>query len=1203
MIDKANILVVDDSSESLGLLVKILIQAGYQVYPADSGALALETVAINKPDLILLDVCMKGVDGLEVCRRLKAHEETRSIPIILISAFADVKEWVLGLQLGAADYITKPFQTEELLTRIKTHLSLRRANLSLEQQSASLQQINEQLQSEIVKRQRLEDELRPNLERDERSRRALLSTLEDQKQVEDSLRTHQKQLEEAQRIGQLGNWEWDVATNVATWSDEMYRIFGRDRKSSEFTLEAFLDAPHPDDRTMVRGRVQKSFETHEPTDFDFRIITPNGELRWVNAISTMLVDDNGKPKRVFGTCQDITNRKKGEESRLLLTTALESAANGVSITDRQGNIVWINKAFTAMTGYTWTEVVGQNPRILKSGKQDDSFYKELWETISAGNVWTGELINRKKDGTLYNDGTTITPLKNANGEITNFIAIRQDITERKKREREIRIFGHAIKSIGECISITDLDNKVLFVNEAFLRTYGYEERELLGKTIGMVRSDKNKTESESDILQATLKGSWQGEVVNRRKDGSEFPVSLSTSMVTNDEGQTIALIGVATDITERKRAEEAVKESEERFRILFEYAPDAYYLNDLKGTFIDGNKAAEELTGYTRQELIGKNMLSLHLLQPNQVVKVAALLAQSVFGRPTGPDELNLRRKSGTEITAEIRTYPVKVKDKTLILGIARDITKRRQAEEALRTSEERFRSIYESSPVGIVSIDESGKFLRANAAAQKILGYSETELQAVSFNDITFSEDREIGVKALEAITRGGKDSIEIEKRYVHKDGHLVSARVTISALRDSHGKLANTVTLLEDISERKKAQETQNTLEQRLAQAQKMEAIGTLAGGIAHDFNNILGIILGHLSIVIQPDYDGPMRTASAETITNAVRRGANLVRQILTFARKTEVTIVPVNVNESVREIRKMLEATFPKSIAFTVDVEKGLPFVLIDAGQLHQALLNLCVNARDAIAEAPKRTDVEPRITIKTAVVMGKVLRERFPEVSAEQYAAISVADTGAGMDETTRKRIFEPFFTTKEKGKGTGLGLAVVYGVVKSARGIVDVQSEPGRGSVFTLYLPIPKEASLSEPKPEKQQMEVRGGSDTILIVEDEETMLAVLKLSLQNKGYKILSAVDGREALDRFTENKESIHLVITDLGLPKLSGEILIREMKQLKPSIKIIVASGFIDPDQRTELLALGAKDIIMKPYDQTEVLEKVREVLDAR
>jgi two-component system cell cycle sensor histidine kinase/response regulator CckA len=1059
MNDKANILVVDDSSESLALLVKILTQAGYQVYPANSGELALEAVAINKPDLILLDVCMKGVDGLEVCRRLKAHQETQSIPIILISAFADVKEWVLGLQLGAADYVTKPFQTEELLTRIKIHLSLRRANLSLEQQSAALHQTNEQLLSEIAERHRVEEELRPNLERAERSRRALLSILEDQKQVEESLRTHQKQLEEAQRIGQLGNWEWDVATNVTTWSDEMCRIFGHDRNSFTFTLEAFMEAPHPDDRTMVRAIVQKSIETHEPTDFDFRIITPNGELRWVHAISTMLVDENGKPKRVFGTCQDITERKKAEESRLLLTTALESTANGVTITDHQGNIVWVNKAFTAMTGYTWTDVLGQNPRILKSGKQDDSFYRDLWETISVGNVWTGELINKKKDGGLYNDGTTITPLKNVNGKITNFIAIKQDITERKKAEKESKMLAQALKSITECISITDLDNKVLFVNEAFLKTYGYEERELLGKNIGMVRSDK--TEKGADILLATIQGSWQGELVNRKKDGTEFAVFLSTSVVTDDKRKAIALIGVATDITERTRSEEALKESEEKYKSLFERNLAGTFVSTPDGNILDCNPAYMQMFGFESR----KKALSTNIGQ--------------LYGDP-------------------------------------------RNREQILTT-------------------------LQAHEKVENML------------------------------------------MRMVRIDGAPMYVIANVVGRFDKHGQLVQKTGYLIDDTKR-------HRLEAELIQSQKLESLGILAGGIAHDFNNILGILMGHVSLLDRIKDNPELHTMSIAAIDTALKRGTGLVRQLLTFARKTDVVFEPVFINDIVKEILKLIGQTFAKTLEIVTNLSPQLPAVVADGGQIHQVLLNLCVNARDAMPAGG-------RLQIQTNVVDGDRVRKRFPIALSDRYVVIEVRDTGTGMDEATKTKIFEPFFTTKESGKGTGLGLAVVFGVVQTHKGFIDVESEIGKGSTFRVYLPVEVVQPTAPNKRKGGFEETAGGHETILFVEDEPLLYETSKIVLISKGYKVLYAKDGLEAIDEFRKHFKEIQLVLTDVDLPKLGGEKLVNTLLEINPKLKIIFASGYIEPKVKAKILKSGAKAFLAKPYDHVAMLAKVREVLDAK
>ncbi len=1019
--------------------------------------------------------------------------------------------------------------------------------------------------------------------------------------------------------------------------------------------------------------------------------------------------------------ENITERKKAEEAGLLLTTALESTANGVAITDLKGNIVWVNNAFTVMTGYASMDVLGRNPKILNSGKQEDSFYRHLWETILAGDVWHGELVNKKKDGSLYNEEMTITPLKHTNGGITNFIAIKQDVTERKRAagelkqrkefleaimessmdviltvtndgklafsnskitsvlgytyeeikdrplrdfvpeeyraelsklwekllhgaagtqelqiirndgtladcivsyspvegfeenlilvkditarkiaEQQNRTLAHAVKSIGECVCITDLDDTVLFVNEAFLKTYGYEEREVLGKNIEIVRSHDNKAELVRGILPSTIDGSWQGEIMNRRKDGSEFPVSLSTSAVTNDEGKIIALIGVATDITERTRAEQALMASEVRYRRLFESAQDGILILDAEtGMIVDVNPFLIELLGYSHEQFLGKEIWDLGFFKNIVANKVRFMeLQQTGYVRYA---DLPLETVGGKKISVEFVSNVYHVGHKKVIQCNIRNITERKQAESEIQKNRELLNSIFATSRDGIVLEDDLGMIMFVNSAYVKLFGYAlENELVGKHVSIVRAPEDNE---RLLEYSRRRlvGQDAPSIyEYKGRCKDGSFVDLEVSVAATEIGGKK--HILSVVRDIRDRKKEQAERHLLEERTRQAQKMEAIGTLAGGIAHDFNNILAIILGHISIVKRSGQDEAVRRASAETISQAVQRGANLVRQILTFARKTDVTLVPVNVNASVKEIRKMLVQTFPKSIEFAMELEKELPLVIIDADELHQALLNLCVNARDAVVDARNNGGVQPKITLKTSLASGKELRERFPEVSADQYVAVSVTDTGMGMDETMRKRIFEPFFTTKEMGKGTGLGLAIVYGVARSAHGIVDVQSAQGRGSVFTLYLPVPKEASVSGPKHEKRHTHIPGGTETLLIVEDEESLLAILQTSLQNKGYRIIPAVDGREALKLFKQQQDHIHMVITDLGLPKLSGEAVVRELKNIKPGIKVIVASGYVDREQKLELFALGAKEIIMKPYDQTEVLEKVRSVLDA-
>jgi two-component system cell cycle sensor histidine kinase/response regulator CckA len=371
-------------------------------------------------------------------------------------------------------------------------------------------------------------------------------------------------------------------------------------------------------------------------------------------------------------------------------------------------------------------------------------------------------------------------------------------------------------------------------------------------------------------------------------------------------------------------------------------------------------------------------------------------------------------------------------------------------------------------------------------------------------------------------------------------------------------------------------------------------MESIGTLASGVAHDFNNILGIILGYASLLIQKPMDPPKLHAYADSIVKAADRGAALVRQILTFARKSEFKLEQVDVNSIIGELAKMLGETFPKTISLSLQLEKALPALPIDRTQLHQALLNLCVNARDAMSERGS-------LTIATRLVLGDVMGSRFAAAYGRKFVEISVSDTGSGMDEATRTRIFEPFFTTKEIGKGTGLGLAVVFGVVQEHQGFVDVESEFGHGSTFHVYLPVPEGAMFGGGDARLIGDEARGGSETILVVEDEDLMRGFLVALLEQKGYKVLEAIDGEEAVKVHAAHANEIDLVLSDVGLPKLDGWEASKRMKEVNPNLLVFLASGYLDPNLRTEIMKGGIRGFIEKPYRPNDILEKVREAFD--
>jgi CheY-like chemotaxis protein len=331
------------------------------------------------------------------------------------------------------------------------------------------------------------------------------------------------------------------------------------------------------------------------------------------------------------------------------------------------------------------------------------------------------------------------------------------------------------------------------------------------------------------------------------------------------------------------------------------------------------------------------------------------------------------------------------------------------------------------------------------------------------------------------------------------------------------------------------------------------------------------------------------------AADVINQAVERGAELVKQILTFARKTDVVYGLVNINVMVKELKSMLSETFPRTITIASELGGDVPEITADTTQVHQAILNICVNARDAMPAGGK-------LILRTHAGSRSEVSSYFPEATSERYVRVSISDTGAGMDESTRQRIFEPFFTTKAKGKGTGLGLSVVYGVVKNHNGFVRVDSEIGRGTTFHLYFPAPIRFVQPVEKTQGSLVDIPGGSESILIVEDEEPLLNVLAGLLKSKGYRVYVAHDGFEAVETYEEHHNDIAVVVSDLGLPKMTGQDAFLRMKSVNPRVKVIFGTGYLDPELKTELLNLGAKGFLAKPYSQDELLKRIRDLIDS-
>jgi PAS domain S-box-containing protein len=567
-----------------------------------------------------------------------------------------------------------------------------------------------------------------------------------------------------------------------------------------------------------------------------------------------------------------------------------------------------------------------------------------------------------------------------------------------------------------------------------------------------------------------------------------------------------------------------------------------------------------------------------------------------------------------------------------MILLAFQDITERKKAEAAKIA----LAAIVESSDDAIISIDLDGIITSWNRGAERIFGYEEKEIIGNPVSLLIPPDRYDEEWVILDRIHRGEPiEHYETIRR--RKDGTLLDISLSVSPIRDAEGKIIGASKIARNITHRKQIetellktkdalaksneelekrvkdrtldlelansalrQETEDhkKLQKQLWQAQKMESIGTLAGGVAHDFNNILNIIKGYAGFIRQSLSDDEKIAESVDVIEETVERGAYVVHELLTLARKTEAHLALTNPNVLLLELSKLLKQTFPKTIDIALELEAKLPSLSVDLNQINQVLLNLCVNARDAMSGGG-------RLTLKTLLVEGARVQDFAG--TAERYVCMEIKDTGAGMDAAVRNRIFEPFFTTKSVGEGTGLGLAMVYGIVKNHNGFIDVESELGHGTTFRLYFPVsnsvenPTLDEMPEKKLPAQPTPTATGHKTILIAEDEEKMVYLLRKALSRNHFDVLVATDGEQAMDLYHRHQKQIGVVLLDIGLPKIGGWEVVLRMKKENPNVKVVVTSGYLEPDLKSKMQNAGVQSFIQKPYTANDVVQMLSDSLE--
>ncbi|MBW1959064.1 MAG: PAS domain S-box protein [Deltaproteobacteria bacterium] len=656
---------------------------------------------------------------------------------------------------------------------------------------------------------------------------------------------------------------------------------------------------------------------------------------------------------------------------------------------------------------------------------------------------------------------------------------------------------------------------------------------------------------------------------------------------------------IAFDITERKISEENLKDSILHLDIAQKIANIGSYNINFEDGSLDWSNHLYRIFGYEPGEVVPTFDLFKSHVHPdykNMFVKKAKI---DLIGHQPYVNEYLIIRKDG-DVRTVYSTERVEKDEKGTpkrILGTLQDITEHNRAVEDLRKSEEHLRLLVDGAKeYAIFMLDPEGRVVTWNKGAERIKGYKKEEIIGRHFSIFYEQKDIDSGKPAEDLKMAAADGSFEEEGWRIRKDGTNFCASVFITALENKDGSLQGFSKITRDITERKKNEQERKKLENQLLQSQKMEAIGTLTGGIAHDFNNLLTTIIGYSELALDDLIKDTPLYDTIKEIMKAGRRAGLLTRQLLAFSRKQVIQPEILNINDILTVTEKMLRRTIGEDIDMVSVFAPELWNVEMDPGQMEQVLMNLAINARDAMPKGGK-------LTIETANVEldEAYFRDHSVESNPGPHVMLAVTDSGTGMDEQTRSRIFEPFFTTKEMERGTGLGLSTVYGIVKQNKGHISVYSEPGEGTTFKVYLPAVMQDIEGAKEEDKAFVDQLGGTETVLLVEDDDMLCRMAQKILETHGYTVLSAHNSDEALKIANYHHDSIHLLLTDLVIPGMNGKELAGRIESILPGIKVLYMSGYTDNAIAHHGVLDRDINFIQKPFSPNDLVQKVREVLD--
>ncbi|MFH1136191.1 MAG: PAS domain S-box protein [Pseudomonadota bacterium] len=1152
---QVQVLIVEAGAAAAADLEARLHELGYAVAgKTASPAEALDLVGRLNPDLVMMDLALTGeMTGLDAAAAIR---DGREIPVVFYTARSESEALERVGNLRPRRCIIKPFQNGDIKTAIEIALGTARADSDRKKAEAELEKYKRIFSSSKAAGAYFDNNFRCEIANQAFERLC------------------------GKKSGALLGLGLDELFGPDFTPTNIEKILPSGLAGPAVALPAALESP-----LFGHRRVEVNLFPHR--------------------------DSRGNIEGVVVDAGDAVGRGPAEttieENAAKFKLLCEQTPLPYQSLDESGNFLEVNQAWLEALGYERNDVIGRNfAEFLKPG-WSDHFQANFPKFKARGEVTNVEFEMVRRDGS--------TILASFNGKIgrdslgcfQRTHCIFQDVTQQRAAEEEHRIMVQMLDQAPSSITVHDFNGDFLYANRRTFDLHGYSKDEFMGLNLGRVDVPESRELIAPRLRELAENGEATFEVTHRHRDGTSFPLNVHARLV--EWGKTPAVLSVAEDLTERKRLEGRTQELLTELAAVYEHAPFAMALVDKTGRIHKANRASALITGRPQDEIPGlrggEAFRCFHYLDSPRGCGFGPACAKC-------PAHLAVReafanKSARLEVEAEIPFLRgQKIEDRIFLLSIAffsvgsearvlvcaQDVTDRRRTEKALRESEETFRLTFKTSPDAInINRLEDGLYVDINDGFTQLTGFTREDAIGKPSREIEIWRDPADHLKLVQGLREKGYYE-NLEARFRRKDGSLTTA--LMSARVFNLKGVPHIISITRDISERQRAAAEREMLQAQLQQAQKMEAIGVLAGGVAHDFNNLLQAISGYTQILLmdKPNHDPDYTSLTA--IQNAANRAAELVRDLLLFSRKTEAERKPLELNQEVELARRMLERTIPRMIDLDLRLAPGLWPINADAVQIEQVLLNLGTNAADAMPEGG-------RLMIETENVdLDQDFIRTQPAAKPGRYVLLTVSDTGHGMDKDILEKIFEPFFTTKAIGKGTGLGLASVYGIVKSHGGHITCRSEVGRGAVFKIYLPALVGGTL-EKTLETGPAPFRGGTETILLVDDEEGVRDFTSQALEKHGYRVLTASSGEQALEIHADRRCEIDMVIMDLGMPGMGGYKCLCEIVRRDSSAKVLIASGYSVDGQVGKTLRAGAVGYIMKPYDLGGLLEKVRGVLD--